>query len=244
MRLVLLVCLLAGCQQLFGLDDPRPLASDDASTAADGTSIVDAGQFATCSMDATLVACFDFNGIPIDSVGNSLFAANVSFATGQEGQAGLFSSASKLTVNDSARLDVAAVTTQAWLYPDALPATGTRAGIWDTDGQYGMFILAGGVLNCTGGGSASSLMTNAAISAGTWSHVACTNDGMTIRAYINGVLAGSLSTLPLMTSGTTGAEVGGNAPDMLDRFIGRIDLLRVYSVARSAAQVCADARCL
>lgn len=249
MRLLVLVCLLAGCRQIFGLDDPQQLARDadidDAGGSASDGAVTDAGvPFATCSTASTLVACLDFNGSITDTAGNSLMASNVAFAAGQQDQAVALSTASKLTVTDSVRLDVAAVTMQAWVHPDTLPAPGLRAGIWDTDGQYGMFILSSGALLCTGGGTANSLTTMATIPASMWSHVACTDDGSTLNAYIDGHVVGTMPTAALTTATMNGAEIGGNAPDMLDRFVGRIDLLRVYSVARTAAQICTDAHCM
>ncbi len=45
-----------------------------------------------------------------------------------------------------------ALTLEMWVYPDAIPAAG-RAGLFDNDGQYGMFVYPGGTVHCTGNGA-------------------------------------------------------------------------------------------
>jgi hypothetical protein len=241
MRWILLVGLLAGCQQIFGLHDPQQVVGD-ARPSLDVRPIdasMDASGFAACSNDSNLVACYDFEGNVNDGApaANATTASNVSFPPGRLGKAIGLASASRVTIADSTQLDVSAVTLEAWIYPTQLPASTGRAGIIDVDGQYAMFLYASSVA-CIGNGS---LQYSQMVGIGTWTHIACTSSGNTMNLYINGVLATTGMGGLLSTSPTAGGEIGGNAPDGLDRFTGSIDLLRIYRVERTAAQISVDA---
>jgi hypothetical protein len=78
-----------------------------------------------------------------------------------------------------------------------------------------------------------------ALAVNTWSHVAGTYDGATLRLYVNGALVVSQAfTGPIFTS--TGAlRIGGNAI-WGEYFTGRIDDLRIYNRALSLAEISTD----
>ena len=67
---------------------------------------------------------------------------------------------------------------------------------------------------------------------GRWSHLALTYDGITIRRYVDGRLAG--------TRAYTGALGGSRTLHLGERFRGRLDELRIYDRALTAAQIQAD----
>jgi hypothetical protein len=72
-----------------------------------------------------------------------------------------------------------------------------------------------------------------------WSHLAVTFDNATLRLYVNGTLVGTRAVAgPLLTS--TGAlRIGGNSV-WGEFFSGRLDEVRLYNRALSAAEIQAD----
>jgi hypothetical protein len=241
MRCVAVLVLLTGCRAVFGLeppelndaptaDGPRADASFDAPPAAK-----------VCAADNTLVACFDFEGSAIDQAPspNSIAVSNVSFTTeGVNGSALVVDAASRMTIQESVNLDIPSVTIEAWIYLTEPPATTSRSGVFDVNGQYAMFIRDGLILSCNAG----TVFEAGTVVLNQWTHVACTASNGKSFAYINGVQsAAAVFSTSLPTSGLDGGEIAGNSPDGLERMIGRLDVLRVYRVARGADQICRDA---
>ena len=73
----------------------------------------------------------------------------------------------------------------------------------------------------------------------TWSHLAATYDGTTLRLYVNGSLVGSRAVAnPLLTS-TGVLRFGGNSV-WGEFFAGRIDEVRLYNRALAVAEIQAD----
>jgi len=73
----------------------------------------------------------------------------------------------------------------------------------------------------------------------TWSHLALTYDGATIRFYINGVEQGSMDEGSLITTSDNPLFIGGDQTQG-QFFHGRIDEVRVFNGARTAAEVRSD----
>lgn len=191
-----------------------------------------------------LVACYPFEGNTRDMSGHNLDATmtNVAFVPGKVGMAMQFDTTSTADVADSTLFDVGAITIEAWVNPSQIPATGLRMGILDNQGQYGFFIYEQGQLGCTAGLSG---RANANLAANTWTHVACTYDGSTLAIYANGAaLYSQTGGAALSTAGTTGISLAAdNPPGAGSQLVGLLDEVRVLSVARSAAEICADAGC-
>jgi hypothetical protein len=79
----------------------------------------------------------------------------------------------------------------------------------------------------------------AAIALNTWTHLAATYDGTTLRLYVNSGLVGSRAVAsPLLTS-TGVLRFGGNGV-WGEFFAGRIDEVRLYNRALSAGEIKAD----
>jgi hypothetical protein len=79
----------------------------------------------------------------------------------------------------------------------------------------------------------------AVLAVNTWTHLASTFDGATVRLYVNGVeVASQAQTTPLAS--TTGTlQLGGDAYPG-EFFAGRIDEVRIYNRALTAAQIGTD----
>jgi len=73
----------------------------------------------------------------------------------------------------------------------------------------------------------------------TWTHLAGTYDGATMKVYTNGVLAASVAQTGTIAPSTDGLFIGGN-PYYGHNFIGTIDEVRIYSRALSVGEVQAD----
>ena len=74
----------------------------------------------------------------------------------------------------------------------------------------------------------------------TWTHVASTFDGAVIRLYINGVQVASTAFSGTMVPSTGALRIGGNSLFVTEYFTGRIDEVRIYDRALSAAEIVVD----
>ena len=222
--------------------DARPGATPD---AAPGTTIDAGPPVVFCDPDdPELVACFRFEGTPDDESGTALIvnAIGVDFDEGVSGRAAVLTNSSEMYIESTSALDVAAVTIEMWVRPDALPPTApARAGLFDNDGQYSMFVFGDGRVQCLGGnGIAEGL---GVLTVGTWTHVACVHDGNDIYLYADGQLRQMDTASPLVTGLGNNSHIGSNSPDSNGRFIGRIDELRIWSRARTPDELCEAAGC-
>ncbi|HWM07869.1 MAG TPA: LamG domain-containing protein, partial [Solirubrobacteraceae bacterium] len=89
------------------------------------------------------------------------------------------------------------------------------------------------------GGTYTTLNSSQTIPANTWTHVAATYDGTTLRIYRNGVQVGTRALSGDLVNTRDPLKIGGNAV-WSEWFRGQIDEVRVWSAARTAAQVTAD----
>jgi len=149
---------------------------------------------------------------------------------------------SRVTVADADSLDLLdAMTLEAWVNPTAVSGWRTILmkeldaiyylyGSGGTAGHPGVGVNIGGYREIFG---PSALPLNA------WSHVAGTYDGSALRLYVNGVQVASASRTGTLQSTTNPLRIGGNA-QWGEYFAGRIDEVRVYRRALSAAEIQAD----
>jgi len=210
---------------------------------------------AVCSAGTPgLVACWDFESSGSDGTGHGHDATleNVTFGAGRRWM-GLVTSAasqSRAFVAASTGFNVTgAVTLEAWFRPTLVPAAGQqRVGLFDTDGQWGLFVYApgdnpGGMVRCsiTGG----STFYGGTITAGTAYHVACTYDSATGSSflYLNGVQVATASIVagsPIVPSGLSSAiasdAVCPTAP-CANTLTGTIDEVRVWSYVRATTDL-------
>ncbi len=163
------------------------------------------------------------------------------WTTGRFGQALQFNGTSSLvTVADSASLDLSTgMTLEAWVYPTSLG--GWRDIIYKANDIY---FLEGctptGLAPCVGGTfSSATLYGTNALPLNRWSHLAATYDGVTMRLYVDGVQVSSRLQTGNIAASTDPLTIGG---DLISSqfWAGRIDEVRVYNRALSAAQILSD----
>jgi hypothetical protein len=240
--------------------DPGPSPGPDAAGAVDATApgaapdaAVDTGPDAAAAdagppaafcdpADPALVGCFRFEDTTDDASSSALaiIATAVGFDEGMSGRAAVFTAASALHVVETPALDLAAVTMEMWVRPDALPVAPARAGLFDNSGQYSMFIFGNATVRCSGNGEA---LVAGALAAGVWTHVACVHDGQSINLFIDGMVAATGAAGAINQAATSGSNIGSDNPGGGDDFIGRIDELRIWNRARTPAEICAAAAC-
>jgi hypothetical protein len=148
-----------------------------------------------------------------------------------------------VTVNDTAALDLTTgMTLEAWVNP-------TAAAAWRT-------VLTkeqpGGLAYALYGGNGSSrpaafvdiggeieLGATAVLAANAWTHLAVTYDGATLRIFVNGVQVATRAQAGALTTSAGVLRIGGNGV-WGEYFQGRIDEIRLYNRALSAAEIQAD----
>lgn len=205
-----------------------------------GTEPIDAGPppdpFCT---EPDLVLCYAFEGSLVDGSPNALVAATsngVTFAAGKKGQALKLDESTEIRFGFSDAFNVKAATVEAWVYRD--PISFADDTVFDADARFAMTVEQDGTLRCN---------TSLAISRGgkvpiaQWVHVACTFDGAKITNYVGGVATGSAPSA-LAADPAAGAAIGDNSPEGGEQLLGMIDSLRVFSIARTPAQIAAAAK--
>ena len=113
-------------------------------------------------------------------------------------------------------------------------------GLVDNDGQYGFFVNSSGALLCNLNVGAP---TGGTLQMGSWAHAACVWDGDEIRLYVDGVEVESTAATGSLNDNGEPMAVGNGSPTFDEPFEGSIDELRVWSVARTGAEICASAGC-
>src|SRR6185503_16526973 len=135
------------------------------------------------------------------------------------------------------------MTLEAWVYPTATQS-GWRAIIQRQVDAYllhasnhtgGLRPAAGGTL----GGSLRWVSAPSAIAINTWTYLAQTYDGTMLRLYVNGTQVATLAATGLIETNTSPLWIGGNSP-YGEYFQGRIDNVRIYNRALSAAELQSD----
>jgi hypothetical protein len=165
-------------------------------------------------------------------------------ATGKYGSALSFDGVNdRVNVASSASLNLrTAVTMEAWVYPANVGAFRTvmmreqAAGL--TYAIYGSTSTGRPSVNVSTS-SEQDLRGTANLAVNTWTHVAATWDGANLRLYINGVQKATRALTGTMPSSTAPLRFGGNGV-WGEWFAGRLDEIRVYDRALTAAQVTAD----
>ena len=125
------------------------------------------------------------------------------------------------------------MTLEAWVRPTTSPSA-WRDIIYKGDDNY---YLMGSTdhSSAPGGGGISAAATarsshTTALPTATWSHLALTYDGATLRLYVNGTKVASQAKTGAITTSTNPLQIGGDS--LYGQFFaGLIDEVRIYNVA-------------
>lgn len=202
--------------------------------------------------DPSLVAAYAFDetsGVStIDASGNghtgTVTGALSRSTAGRFGGALVFNgSNTKVTIPDAPDLRLSTgATMEAWVKP-AKASAKWRDIIYKGDDNYYLDATSsvGGVPagGAQIGGSYREAHATSALPANVWAHVALTYDGSAVRLYVNALQVGSTSATGTILTSTNPLQIGGNSL-YGQYFQGMIDEVRVYSVARTAAQLATD----
>jgi glucose/arabinose dehydrogenase/PKD repeat protein len=166
-------------------------------------------------------------------------------ASGRFGPALSFDgSSASVTIPDSGSLDLSSgMTLEAWVNPSA------AAGPWRTvvfkqasGGMVYALYSNNGASRATGQlsilGEQNAVGTSV-VSANTWTHLATTYDGATLRLYVNGTQVGSKAQAGNIPASTGALRIGGNSV-WGEWFAGLIDEVRIYSRALTAGEIQTD----
>ncbi len=181
--------------------------------------------------------------------GNNGTVSNTTWTTsGKYGSALVFNGTNAwVTVNDANSLDLTtAVTVEAWIFPT------TSTGGWRTivskertgavNGAYVLYSFSNPgppQVYLSIGGTDRILSGPTQLSINTWTHVAMTYDGTTIRLYLNGTQVASAAQTGTIATSTNPLRIGGNST-WGEYFQGTIDEVRVYNRALSGAEIVTD----
>ena len=150
-----------------------------------------------------------------------------------------------VTVADAATLDLTTgMTLEAWVYPTAQTSAHTvllketAAGL-----AYSLYAHENGApvtwVRLDGAASSNSATGTSSLPLNTWTHLAATFDGSTLRLFVNAAQVGSRTIGGSLVQSTGALRLGGNAP-WGEYFAGVIDEVRVYNRALTASEIATD----
>ena len=199
-----------------------------------------------------LVAAYGFNEGAGTAVADASGAGNAGTTSGTSWTAlGRFGSAlsftsgsSPVTVPDSASLDLTTgITLEAWVNPTALAGSWRTVIIKETTNgmAYALFAANSGdlPLGQVQIGGEQSAVGPTALPLNTWSHLATTYDGTTLRLFVDGNQVATKAQTGSAAVSTGMLRIGGNSI-WSEPFRGLIDEVRVYNRALTAAEIQTD----
>ena len=169
-------------------------------------------------------------------------------ASGRYGAALNFDGSNDLvTVNDANALDLTTgMTLEAWVNPDVAPNNWRSIIAKERASNSLTYQLTAGsnssnrpATRIYAGGGVRSLPGGTRLTAGTWVHLASTYDGTTMRLFVNGVQVASQAQTGAITATTNQLRIGGSTT-MSQYFDGRVDEVRIYARALTAAEIQTD----
>jgi hypothetical protein len=153
-------------------------------------------------------------------------------------------------VNDSVRIPdhneldlTSAMTLEAWVRPSALGSI-WRTVIFKEQAAHMTYALYAGAGDSRPTGQAyvggqKDARAGSTLATNTWTHLAATYDGASLKLYVNGAVVRTLAVTGNMTVSTGPLKLGGNAI-WSEWFAGLMDDVRIYNRALSAAEITGD----
>ena len=169
-------------------------------------------------------------------------------ASGRYGAALNFDGTNDLvTVNDANVLDLTTgMTLEAWVNPDVAPSNWRSIIAKERASNSLTYQLTAGsnssnrpATRIYAGGAVRSLPGGTRLTAGTWVHLASTYDGTSMRLFVNGVQVATQAQTGAITATTNQLRIGGSTT-MSQYFDGRVDEVRIYARALTAAEIQTD----
>jgi PKD repeat protein len=223
-------------------------------TVSDGVKTTSSSNLVISAMDpaSSLVAAYGFEegtGASVtDASGNANNGA-ISGATwttsGRFGKALAFNGTDALvTVNDSASLDLTTgLTLEAWVNPTTLGSSWRDIIYKEADVYFLMGSTPQGPPDMGGLFTSANVYGLTGLPLNTWTHLAGTYDGTTMRFYVNGVQVSSRAQTGAITPTTGPLTIGGDGVthDAGPQFwSGLIDEVRIYNRGLSASEIQKD----
>ncbi len=219
------------------------------ATSAGVTVTVNNGWTAPSGLVAAYTFAEGTGGMTADVSGNgnagALTGGTAWSTAGRFGTALSFDGVNDLvSIADAPSIDLTAgMTIEAWVNPAALGGWRTVALKGMPGGLvYALYAHDSGAprpaawVNTTGSSNYVAATGTSALPLGTWSHLAMTVGGGTLRIYVNGVQVGSQPVSGTIRSSTHALEIGGNTV-WSEWFAGLIDEVRIYNRALTQAEI-------
>ena len=159
----------------------------------------------------------------------------------------LYTSNDLVSIADAADLDLSTgMTLEAWVYPSTVATW--RSLIFKSNGAndlaYALYAFSDGANTPRGfvniGGAQQDIGGGSTLPVNTWTHLATTYDGSTLRVYVNGTAVGQLAVSGSILASTGALELGGNTAYGTEWFAGRMDEVRIYNRALSTSEIVSD----
>jgi hypothetical protein len=224
---------------LYSTTNPSPRIGDTSGT----TKVVEAASGTTISetiTGLTTTNVYYYRAYATNSQGTGYGA--VKRFTLNNGLHFLNSGSTRVTIADNPAFDFSSgFTAEAWIKADVLNTRNIFSQYSSSDRAFSLFLLSSGKFEYTANPSASGsseqyfTTTNTAISTGTWHHVAITYDGTTMRAFVNGVAAGTESHTGTLYNSSEPIEIGSR--NNAHFFDGTIDEVRFWNRALSVTEI-------
>ena len=200
---------------------------------------------------AGLVAAYSFDqgsGSTVTDASGNNNTGTITGATwttaGRFGGALTFNGTSAMvTVPNAASLQLTTgMTLEAWVNPSVV-ASAWRDAIYKGNDNYYLSASSSSSGKPAVGGtfaaSSSATFGAAALAANTWTHLAATYDGATLRLYVNAVQVSSMARTGNLAMSTNPLQIGGDS--LFGQFFqGQIDDVRVYNRALSVSEIQTD----
>jgi glucose/arabinose dehydrogenase/chitodextrinase len=229
----------------------RVRAQDAALNLGPYSNTASATTLATSPTPAGLVAAYSFNegaGTSVTDASGTGNAGSIGTATwtstGKYGNALSFNgSSARVTVPDSSSLRLTTgMTIEAWVNPTTVNAA-WRDVIYKGNDDYYLEATSSNGGRPVGGGTFGGVngetYGTSNLAATTWTHLAATYDGTTLRFFVNGTQVSSVARSGAIATSSGALSIGGDAL-YGQYFSGRIDDVRIYNRALTAPEIQTD----